>query len=323
MKMQANYFLILATAVAYAAAVCTQHSDCFNDGGCVGNECVCQDGSVGSLCETDLDDCNPDPCLNGGTCADTGLVQYQCTCPPFATGPACETFVSCDPNPCLNGGMCTGGTTVDPFSFSCACLEGTVGVTCETAVNNCDPNPCLNAGTCTNTGLTSFECSCLEIAEGPLCETRVSPWWMYWMDRDDPSAGCVDLSRTRPNGAFCYNMNGFPCQSGFCKAVPWEERTPEAVAIGNRVGICTEMGPGEKFYCDIFGWATEYDTDGGTSTCASKPGNCCSSDSHCWMPGREIDLYDLRDNWVAQMCNPDTWTCQNAFGLGGPQGCIS
>ncbi len=39
---------------------------------------------------SDIDDCSPDPCLNGGTCSD--LVDgYSCACAAGYTGTNCET----------------------------------------------------------------------------------------------------------------------------------------------------------------------------------------------------------------------------------------
>ena len=38
---------------------------------------------------SDVDECTPNPCQNGGTCED-GLGAYSCTCPPGFTGTNCE-----------------------------------------------------------------------------------------------------------------------------------------------------------------------------------------------------------------------------------------
>ena len=39
---------------------------------------------------TDIDDCDPDPCQNGGTCTD-GVDSYTCTCVTGFTGTDCDT----------------------------------------------------------------------------------------------------------------------------------------------------------------------------------------------------------------------------------------
>ena len=49
--------------------------------------------ALGTLCE-DIDDCSSNPCLNGGTCTDTGANSFVCACGLF-TGPLCEV----DPTP--------------------------------------------------------------------------------------------------------------------------------------------------------------------------------------------------------------------------------
>jgi len=38
----------------------------------------------------DIDDCDPNPCANGGECVD-GVDSYTCNCAPGFTGPDCET----------------------------------------------------------------------------------------------------------------------------------------------------------------------------------------------------------------------------------------
>ena len=45
---------------------------------------------------SDIDDCNPDPCMNGGMCSD-GVNNYTCTCAPGYTDTNCtigNSFVS-------------------------------------------------------------------------------------------------------------------------------------------------------------------------------------------------------------------------------------
>lgn len=41
----------------------------------------------------DIDDCNPNPCENGGTCLDY-LAMYNCTCPAGYLGDKCENSKS-------------------------------------------------------------------------------------------------------------------------------------------------------------------------------------------------------------------------------------
>ena len=42
---------------------------------------------------TDVDECVPNPCLNGASCAD-GVLSFTCVCPVGYTGTNCETGLS-------------------------------------------------------------------------------------------------------------------------------------------------------------------------------------------------------------------------------------
>ena len=46
-----------------------------------------------SFCLQDINDCDPDPCLNGGTCVD-GLDSYSCSCPEGYVDDNCTTSKS-------------------------------------------------------------------------------------------------------------------------------------------------------------------------------------------------------------------------------------
>lgn len=76
------------------------------------------------------DDCAPNPCMNGGTCAD-GVDAFTCSCPAGFTGVTCGTDIDdCSPNPCLNGGVCADRVA----SFVCRCAVEFDGPTCSTDV---------------------------------------------------------------------------------------------------------------------------------------------------------------------------------------------
>lgn len=57
---------------------------------------------------TDLNYCtHHKPCRNGATCMNTGQGSYTCTCQPGFTGDTCDSEVrECDSQPCRNGGLC-------------------------------------------------------------------------------------------------------------------------------------------------------------------------------------------------------------------------
>lgn len=52
--------------------------------------CQCADGYRGRLCEVDIDECDPNPCVNGASCLD-GLGSFACRCLPGFNGTRCET----------------------------------------------------------------------------------------------------------------------------------------------------------------------------------------------------------------------------------------
>ncbi|KAK4297327.1 hypothetical protein Pmani_030242, partial [Petrolisthes manimaculis] len=65
--------------------------------------CICPEGYFGAMCEH-LDPCQPNPCQHTASCTNLTHHQYACHCPPGYTGLVCESEVNeCDPNPCLRG----------------------------------------------------------------------------------------------------------------------------------------------------------------------------------------------------------------------------
>ena len=111
--------------------------------------CDCKDGFTGKNCEINIDDCDPNPCINGA-CTDH-INSYQCDCYLDWEGVNCDSEIDLcsNPNdsqfPCSLVGYdnCTDGNN----TYTCDCKDGFPGNNCEINIDDCDPNPCIN-GAC-------------------------------------------------------------------------------------------------------------------------------------------------------------------------------
>uniref|UniRef100_A0A8C5N4G4 Protocadherin Fat 4 n=1 Tax=Gouania willdenowi TaxID=441366 RepID=A0A8C5N4G4_GOUWI len=127
--------------------------------------CSCRPGYAGALCETDINECQPSPCHNGGTCHNL-VGGFSCTCPEGFTGMACERDINeCLSNPCKNGALCQNF----PGGFNCLCKSGFAGKTCDSIINHCECNPCFNGGSCHNR-VDGYFCHCSFGVFGKHCE---------------------------------------------------------------------------------------------------------------------------------------------------------
>ena len=64
--------------------------------------CDCPPGFTGSMCDTAIDFCRPNPCNNSGTCQSSSS-GFNCSCPANFTGNTCEIRIDpCRENPCIN-----------------------------------------------------------------------------------------------------------------------------------------------------------------------------------------------------------------------------
>lgn len=147
------------------------------------------------------------PCVNGATCMNTGQGSYTCTCLPGFTGVNCELEMQeCDSNPCRNGGICTvsckqmhlntniqlflaDSLALDhPTNFSslfqfpqnlesgymCTCPQGFEGSHCEHSLLTCADSPCFHSGKCwEKDNGRSYMCECPRGYTGLNCEKRV------------------------------------------------------------------------------------------------------------------------------------------------------
>ncbi|KAI5628308.1 sushi, nidogen and EGF-like domain-containing protein 1 isoform X1, partial [Silurus asotus] len=87
---------------------------------------------------------------------------------------SCNNTASVCPHlrPCLNGGRCIDDCITGNPSFTCSCLAGFTGRTCQIEIDECSSYPCQNGGTCED-GVNSFTCHCPPGFTGTLCETDI------------------------------------------------------------------------------------------------------------------------------------------------------
>ncbi|KAJ8280697.1 hypothetical protein GJAV_G00057890 [Gymnothorax javanicus] len=153
---------------------CTNHKPCRNGATCTNTgqgsyTCTCRPGFSGSNCEIETNECDSNPCKNGGSCNDMEN-DYSCTCPQGFYGKNCEiSAMKCADGPCFNGGTCvermTGG-------YSCLCPQGYMGSNCEKKLDRCSNSPCANGGQCLDLGHTVM-CRCRAGFTGHRCEVNI------------------------------------------------------------------------------------------------------------------------------------------------------
>ncbi|TMS21949.1 Hyaluronan-binding protein 2 [Larimichthys crocea] len=114
------------------------------------------------------DDCDPNPCLNGGRCDTTADGGFVCSCPEPYTGKKCQTVKDVCKNAKCGHGSCVVTSTA-PF-YECKCKPPYRPPNCNKAAS-CRPNPCQNGGSCMKGPKRStFQCSCPAGYSGKFCE---------------------------------------------------------------------------------------------------------------------------------------------------------
>lgn len=90
-------------------------------------------GTLGRICDFNIDDCSSGVCHNNGTCIDK-VGGYECKCPPGFVGPRCEGDINeCLSNPCAEFGTQSCLQLVN--DYHCNCKPGYMGRHCEVKVN--------------------------------------------------------------------------------------------------------------------------------------------------------------------------------------------
>ncbi|XP_034564218.1 hyaluronan-binding protein 2-like isoform X1 [Notolabrus celidotus] len=113
---------------------------CLNGGNCdtyYGGSfiCVCPEPYTGKKCQTVKDVCKNVNCGHGSCVVTSTAPFYECKCKPPYSPPNCRKATPCRPNPCQNGGSCLKGPKRS--SFQCSCPGGYSGSFCEVGPNDC------------------------------------------------------------------------------------------------------------------------------------------------------------------------------------------
>ena len=141
--------------------------------------CTCSAGFTGTDCETNIDDCFSNPCVNG-VCRE-GINGYECECESEqVTGYHCEVWcpsglsgdfcliptTQCSDNTtttlCQNGGTCVEGT--GSGDYSCICPPTHTGSVCE------QEKTCFNGGSCVTLDDGGLGCACTDGYDGDNCQ---------------------------------------------------------------------------------------------------------------------------------------------------------
>ncbi|XP_053380812.1 uncharacterized protein LOC123562034 [Mercenaria mercenaria] len=185
--------------------------------------CMCHVGWKGQTCDKEVDQCEAEPCDNGGTCSNHGN-SFTCDCAQGFAGETCKTNLDdCIDNPCLNGGVCIDGDN----KYTCTCADGWSGYRCSEELDACQSSPCLH-GTCLDK-MDNFVCLCENEWTGIQCDTPEDP--------------CLTLPCL--NNGVCSSQNGVAtcqCEQGYTSKNCETEVNPCASDPCLNGGKCTAAG---------------------------------------------------------------------------------
>ncbi|XP_050423737.1 protein crumbs isoform X2 [Adelges cooleyi] len=148
---------------------CQNGAECID--GIANYTCECKIGWTGLHCEIDINECASYPCQHDGLCIDR-LGEFECNCTNEYEGQTCEQLklVTCNNMPCKNNGNCDDiPDHLTGNNFTCSCMDGFLGATCDTAF--CNDNQCQNNGVCKPK--ESPFCECPVGFKGKLCEQNI------------------------------------------------------------------------------------------------------------------------------------------------------
>ena len=209
--------------------------------------CICVPDVTGKNCSDILDQCEPDPCVNG-PCID-GNLTYTCVCPGSFEGTNCDfcniscpqestsnnSTCQCEKIPTLCGVNICNPTTQLCSAGNCICHtpEFIVGIdgSCIDS-NECLGFPCHQYANCTNL-YGSYSCACKQGFEGDGFEcTDLNECSLYYppcgqypaicegklggFDCKCPSGYTTNIPTPIPVPSYCFNNS---CQPKYCSDI--------------------------------------------------------------------------------------------------------
>ncbi|KAH0951722.1 hypothetical protein HN011_001316, partial [Eciton burchellii] len=276
-------------------------------------ECECDEGWGGLFCNQDLNYCtNHKPCLNGGTCFNTGQGSYTCSCPSGFTGTDCQTpLFDCHSKPCLNGGTCSMESSVSAYAngtellssssgkqhhrggYRCTCPPGWRGRHCEITSKSCRDSPCHHGATCDDDSMRGYVCRCPAGYTGVDCETQ--------LDECAPNP-CA-------NGGTCTDyVNGYRCNcpAGFtgerCE-INVDDCQDDPCLNG---GTCVDLVNGFRCQC-VPGYVGRLCQDK-VDYCLAKP---CANGGRC-ISGTNDYRCACKPGFTGKDCSVDVDECRSA-----------
>ncbi|XP_064548318.1 protein serrate [Drosophila montana] len=174
---------------------CGTHEPCKHGGTCENTapdqyRCTCAEGLSGEQCEIVEHPCATQPCRNGGTCT---LKLTNATRPPTyrvmrgmssSMGKPISRRNSIrslaglfqeSQNASGNGSQQQQQQQLPPLAaeFTCGCVAGWTGPTCEINIDECAGGPCEHGGTCVDL-IGGFRCECPPEWRGDVCQVDVN-----------------------------------------------------------------------------------------------------------------------------------------------------
>ncbi|CAD5215095.1 unnamed protein product [Bursaphelenchus xylophilus] len=179
--------------------------ECKNNGTCGwngnGSLCDCPWGYSGDSCET-KEGCADTPCLNGGTCFNINITDYECGCLSLYNNTDCDYYDPCNASPCKHG-ECIN--TADG-EFYCNCTTGYNGTYCDGVIDYCEDNPCEYNGTCTSY-VGYYDCDCPDGAYGTNCENLTDNCAV-----SNSTSNSTTICNSRDSEASCTNsLRNYTC----------------------------------------------------------------------------------------------------------------